>query len=70
METLHTIKVVCNKDGTELIYNDVKFIDFEGDAEHRVAVLHLADGNTASFSILNWDFWDLTPQRGWNFFVD
>lgn len=71
MKTLHTIKMVCRKDGIEVVYKEVEFVAIEnGGTKNALTVLHLADGNTASFPTLEWDFWDLTPQRGWNYNVD
>ncbi len=64
MKTLHTIKMVCKEDGTEITYKNVETADW---AYGGRVTLFLADGNTATFSTDNWDLWDLTPQRGWNY---
>ncbi|MDE7083530.1 MAG: hypothetical protein K2O89_07530 [Clostridia bacterium] len=67
MKTLHTIKMVCKEDGTEVIYKEVKHANYYSGC---LVELELADGKTATFDTDKWELWDLTPQKGWNESVD
>lgn len=64
MKALHIIKMVCNEDGQEVIYKEVKSATWRSGCW---VELELADGNTATFETDKWELWDLTPQKGWNY---
>lgn len=67
MKNLHTIKMISIEDGTEIVYKDVKSTDtVRGGC---LTVLYFEDGSTATFDKAEWELWDLTPQRGWNYSV-
>ena len=67
MKALHTIKMVNTKEeGVEAVYANVVSADWKSGC---TVELQLADGNTATFETSEWELWDLTPQKGWNYSV-